>query len=766
MTVNSLPTPTISGPATACLNVPGNQYSTQTGMSNYVWSVTGGTITAGGQSTDATATVTWTSTGAKSISVNYADGNTCTAASPFTYNVAVNSLPTPTISGPATACLNVPGIKYSTQTGMSNYVWSVTGGTITAGGQSTDATATVTWTSTGAKSISVNYADGNTCTAASPFTYNVTVNSLPTPTISGPATACLNVPGSEYSTQTGMSNYVWSVTGGTITAGGQSTNATATVTWTSTGAKSISVNYTNGNSCTAVAPFTYDVTVNPLPAPTISGPATACLNVPGSAYSTQTGMSNYVWSVTGGTITAGGQSTDATATVTWTSTGSKSISVNYDDVNSCTAASPFTYNVTVSPLPVAGTITIDGTNPPSAIKTACSSGDAGSITLSVSGQTGSVKYWQSSTDGGNVWTNIPITTATLSYNVAATTVFRAVVESGPCQLAYSNNAVISVIPQFKPNPVTPTPRTICAGDSSVLSSGTGYPTIGLTDLQPVILTMLVIRVSGRGVRDVQPLNVLMRDRIMETLHVGVKQTAQTSYAGPNSRQITYQKIEKKFAIAAGVVSSDSISTLETSTFSLIGQTSSTLQFVEAFVLENKASATIEISTDGGTTYSSILEQHRGPDLGFNKTVTFQPRTLSLANYIGLSNLKIRFTFKGTTGSSWGLDEIVLPNALPITYTWSEPPNPGGTIITEDVHQTPITVAPPVTTTYTITTYVDGCYAGQDTVTVFVNPLPSITLGNNPSVCQGTTSVSVPYTATTIRPTKYTITFDNAAHKQV
>ena len=77
---------------------------------------------------------------------------------------------------------------------MSNYVWSVTGGTITAGNRSTDATATVTWTSTGAKSISVNYADGNTCTAASPFTYNVTVNSLPTPTISGPATACLNVP--------------------------------------------------------------------------------------------------------------------------------------------------------------------------------------------------------------------------------------------------------------------------------------------------------------------------------------------------------------------------------------------------------------------------------------------------------------------------------------------------------------------------------------------------------------------------------------------
>ena len=321
-------------------------------------------------------------------------------------------------------------------------------------------------------------------------------------------------------------------------------------------------------------------------------------------------MSNYVWSVTGGTITAGGQSTDATATVTWTSTGSKSISVNYDDVNSCTAASPFTYNVTVSPLPVAGTITIDGTNPPSAIKTACSSGDAGSITLSVSGQTGSVKYWQSSTDGGNVWTNIPITTATLSYNVAATTVFRAVVESGPCQLAYSNNAVISVIPQFKPNPVTPTPRTICAGDSSVLSSGTGYPTIGLTDSTGYFDNAgnQGKWAWGAGCTTPQCVNAGPDNgdptRWRET-------NGSNPYAGPNSRQITYQKIEKKFAIAAGVVSSDSISTLETSTFSLIGQTSSTLQFVEAFVLENKASATIEISTDGGTTYSSILSNTVG-----------------------------------------------------------------------------------------------------------------------------------------------------------
>jgi fibronectin-binding autotransporter adhesin len=45
----------------------------------------------------------------------------------------------------------------------------------------------------------------------------------------------------------------------------------------------------------------------------------------------------------------------------------------------------------------------------------------------------------------------------------------------------------------------------------------------------------------------------------------------------------------------------------------------------------------------------------------------------------------------------------------------------------------------------------------------VNPLPTITLGTSPSVCKGTTTASLPYTATTSSPNQYSITFDAAAH---
>ena len=48
------------------------------------------------------------------------------------------------------------------------------------------------------------------------------------------------------------------------------------------------------------------------------------------------------------------------------------------------------------------------------------------------------------------------------------------------------------------------------------------------------------------------------------------------------------------------------------------------------------------------------------------------------------------------------------------------------------------------------------------VTATFTVTPTITLGSNPQVCQGTTSASLPYTATSGSPDKYSITFNGAA----
>jgi uncharacterized protein YjdB len=202
--------------------------------------------------------------------------------------------------------------------------------------------------------------DVNGCVSL-PFNVMTTFNTVPVPTISGPTPVCLNSTGNVYTTESGMTGYIWAVTGGSITAGGSATDNTVTVTWTSAGTESVSVNYTDVNGCTAASPTVYDVVVNPLPGPTISGPTPVCLNSTGNVYITESGMAGYSWTVTGGTITSGGLSTDNTVTVTWITVGAESVSVNYTDINGCTAGLPTVYPVTV--LPDAAVTSVTGTTP-------------------------------------------------------------------------------------------------------------------------------------------------------------------------------------------------------------------------------------------------------------------------------------------------------------------------------------------------------------------------------------------------------------------
>ena len=95
----------------------------------------------------------------------------------------------------------------------------------------------------------------------------VTVNPLPVVTFTGGITpVSAGSTNNVYTTQAGMSNYLWIVSsGGTITSGGGSSNNTVSVTWNTAGAQSISVNYTNGNGCAASSTTNYPITVNALP---------------------------------------------------------------------------------------------------------------------------------------------------------------------------------------------------------------------------------------------------------------------------------------------------------------------------------------------------------------------------------------------------------------------------------------------------------------------------------------------------------------------
>ena len=159
-------------------------------MTGYSWIVSpGGTITAGAGTNS--ITVSWSSTGSKTVSVSYTNANGCQPVQPTVYTVNVNALPVPTITGPNTVCANAAGIVYTTETGMNAYNWTVSlGGTIVAGA-GTNA-ITVLWPYAGQRTVSVTYATPDGCLASVPTVYNVTVHPAAVPVIGSSNDPCVN----------------------------------------------------------------------------------------------------------------------------------------------------------------------------------------------------------------------------------------------------------------------------------------------------------------------------------------------------------------------------------------------------------------------------------------------------------------------------------------------------------------------------------------------------------------------------------------------
>lgn len=416
ITVNTLPEPIISGTFTVCEGSTGNVYTTAAGMSNYTWSVSaGGTITSGGAVTDNSATVTWNTTGAQSISVNYTDLNGCTDDSPTNSAVTVNPLPTPTITGESNVC-PAGGYTYFTEESMSNYTWSISaGGTITAGAGTN--TIQVTWNTPGAQWVSVNYENAPGCAAATAYSMDVTVYDLPTDVISGPTSIC-NPPsvGNIYSATAGFTNYNWSVSaGGTITSG-NGTSSIA-VSWTTIGTKIVTLIVTDAHGCSSL-PIEYNLEVFNATTPTITGLASICgIPATGKTYSTEAGMTGYIWTVSaGGTLTSGAGSNEVT--IDWNAVGAQTVEVTYIDTHGCSPASATSKTVTVenNPVPIiTGTAKVCGI--PSAGNSYSTEAGMNNYAWTVS-EGGTI----TSGDGTNAitvtWTTSGAKTVTVSYETA------------------------------------------------------------------------------------------------------------------------------------------------------------------------------------------------------------------------------------------------------------------------------------------------------------------------------------------------------------
>jgi gliding motility-associated-like protein len=231
----------------------------------------------------------------------------------------------------------------------------------------------------------------------------------------------------------------------------------------------LQVRATNGFCTPVMMTGSVILDIVPLPVPTLTGGNLFCEGTTGVIYSTEAGQSNYSWVVSaGGTITSGGGINDPTVTVTWSSPGAQSVSVNYQDINGCSAVAPTSIAVTVNPLPVLVT--------PQA-KTVCTGDNVAYEILLTPANTpaGTVFNWADPDGAGpaTAGVNVPMGAAgtthindvlTNATSAPITVTYQVTPTSGAGCVGVTRNVVITVSP--RPVLVTPQTKTICSGQNT------------------------------------------------------------------------------------------------------------------------------------------------------------------------------------------------------------------------------------------------------------------------------------------------------------
>ena len=417
LSVHSLPVPTISGLATACEGATSVTYTTETGggITGYSWTVSGGGLkTSGGGASDNTMTVTWNTAGSQSVTVNYLDGNGCTATSPTSKSITINPLPTLTGASQAAAVcegngatINLTGLLASSTSTIDYKIngvaqSAVSGVAANVSGAASFASAALSAANNGQileiTAVTVTSAPTN-CSATFAQDVTLSVNPLPNvgltvsvttnPICSGSGTN-ITVTSSEaginYQLRNNADN---SPVNSPVSGGGTINLPTGTLTSTTT-FNVLAINATT--SCSAQLTGTVTVTVNPTPA--ILAMSTTVCSAAGftvSPVDVTNGVvpsgTTYSWAAPAGSGFTGGTSGSAagsiTGTLTNTTTSAQTATYTVTPLSGTCTGADFTVTVTINPAP--------NVTPTPASQTICN-GAATNIVLSTSVTSPTVTY--------------------------------------------------------------------------------------------------------------------------------------------------------------------------------------------------------------------------------------------------------------------------------------------------------------------------------------------------------------------------------------
>ena len=697
-----------------------------------------------------------------------------------TGTIIINPLPIATAGGSQTICANTTATVSGATSSNGTIMWTENGaGSIISG--STTLTPVYTAASGDAGNtvtLTMTVTSNNACTPQTAIAY-YTINVNPVAQVNQPINQVLctgSSTGAVTFTTTntvGTTTYSWTNNTTSIGLGSVGSGDITSFSAVNTGSAPViativvTPTFTNGSvSCTGPTK-TFTITVNPTAQVNLPTSISVCNGSLSSiiAFGTTNtgGSTSYSWTNSNTSIGLTAAGTGNIAAFTSVNNGSTpliaTIVVTPTFTNgglSCTGPTK-TFTITVDQSILGGAVLITSSTSPLNVGNGTSKitdchFSAG--VLNLTGQTGPVIRWESSTNAGGTWTNLGNAgTSSYTYSgVIATTIFRAVVQSGAC-VVNSTGATLFIIPNIKPTPISANPPTICEGESSELTSESSF-----SSSQNLA--------SGGLFNDANPPGWTMDNGIFPANGDNGVNNGFSETNGNTGDE--YDSGDGKFAIVRG--NRDSF--LRTPTFDLIGLSSANLTFNHAYKLDDPgAYAEVRLSLDGGITFSVTLIRLTGdlePKNQFNAPAN--AISLDLSPYLGYTNLKLEFFFHGTVdnagkkvlnvGSSWALENVKIPQ-VPDPLLTSQWLDLNTNAIISVTNGTRVSVSPAVTTTYEVKSFLNGCSSygveGTSYITVTVNKRPTANIGPNQTICyDGTASFSVALTG--VAP--WTMTYTN------
>ena len=521
---------------------------------------------------------------------------------------------------------------------------------------------------------------------------SITINPLPILTVgANDSVICSGT--STTLNATGATTYLWTVDGNAIEPASESTKASPLVSPTTT--TTYVVTGTSDKGCTSTAEVT--VEVNEQSVGGVITPSTSAVCVSGNSGTLSLAGSGYV-----GDILRWESSLDNG--VSWTTINNTSEILSFSNLAQktlyraaikngvCDEVFSTTSEITVDPLPVAGELLFNGTD---RIFLICENPDAGNVVpLHLTGYTGNIVGVRYRKSTATSWTSISANTSGLPVilNVSQienlvideTIIFQVEVSSGVCTPnVFTETAILSVIPSdITPTPVTVDPDVVCLGEEVTLSSSTGYtnrPNFldqGAFDNASITNHGWRVRRNGNSTDlgfDTDANNTRPDRWKRATRHQFTTADINSPYTIREDLYISSGGVNNTGNKGFAVVSSNNSATLETPVFGIDGLDQAILTFDQMYNLTPGASIKVEISTDGGNSYNTTLyEVITDPNSstglksgffdGFASGDDKNQIEVDLGNYMGYTNLRIRFNYVGARiGDVWAIDNIDIPD---------------------------------------------------------------------------------------------------------